>query len=342
MIRDLNRIRETGTPLVLQSRGSFFVGGERIEQNFVELGSRRPADQVTINQMYVEYMVPAGATLAPVVMIHGAGQSGQSYDTTPDGRMGWYEYFVRRSHPVFVIDQIGRARSGFNQAIFNNVKAGLADPGEQPAIVRMGDRFAAWVNFRIGPEPGIPYADTQFPMEAAEALSRQGIPDLTASLPSPNPNHRSLSSLVRQLGGAVLLGHSQSGAYPLEAALLDPSNINAMVMVEPGQCGADAYSDAEIATLATVPLLVLFGDHLATPTYLPGPGWEDRLQECRRLVERLREAQGRADLIHLPAQDIHGNSHMIMQDRNNQQIADIVIDWISDIRQYNASSGRFP
>jgi len=113
-------------------------------------------------------------------------------------------------------------------------------------------------------------------------------------------------------------------------------------MVEPGQCGTDTYSETEIAALATVPPFVLFGDHLATATYLPGTGREDRLHECGRLVKRLREAQGRADLIHLPDRGIHGNSHMVIQDRNNQQIADIVIDWISDIRQYNASFSQFP
>jgi hypothetical protein len=54
-------------------------------------------------------------------LLHGATLSGKSYDTTPDGRMGWYEYFVRQGHPVYVPDQVGRARSGFNQAVFNDV-----------------------------------------------------------------------------------------------------------------------------------------------------------------------------------------------------------------------------
>ena len=47
--------------LVLKEQGSFFVGGEMVEQTSVELGSFGPADQITINQMYVEFMVPDGA-----------------------------------------------------------------------------------------------------------------------------------------------------------------------------------------------------------------------------------------------------------------------------------------
>jgi hypothetical protein len=117
-------------------------GRETVEQTSVELGSFGPADQITINQMYVEFMVPDGAAKVPVVMVHGATLSGKTYDTTPDGRMGWFEYFVRQGHPTYVVDQVGRARSGFNQAVFNNVRAGLTPPNAQPNMLRLGDRKA--------------------------------------------------------------------------------------------------------------------------------------------------------------------------------------------------------
>ena len=32
--------------------------------------------------------------------------------------------------------------------------------------------------------------------------------------------------------------------------------------------------------------------------------------------------------MHLPEMGIHGNTHMFMLDRNNLQIADLVLDWI--------------
>ena len=69
--------------------------------------------------MYVEYMIPKGATKVPVVMVHGGGLSGKSFETTPDGRMGWNEYFVRQGHPVYNADQVSRARSGFDPTVFN-------------------------------------------------------------------------------------------------------------------------------------------------------------------------------------------------------------------------------
>jgi pimeloyl-ACP methyl ester carboxylesterase len=328
MAQDIKNIQTPDTPLTLQSRGSFFIGGETVEQSYVELGSRRPADRVTINQMFVEFMSPSGQRKTPVIMIHGAGLSGASFDTTPDGRMGWYEYFVRNAHPAYVIDQVGRARSGFNQAVFNNVSAGLESPEKQPPMIRMGDRFAAWANFRIGSADGVPFPDSQYPVQAASELSRQGIPDLGAALPIPNPNYQALSSLARQVDGAVLISHSQSGTYPIETALLNPSAVKAMVLVEPGSCAADSWTQEQIKTLAKVPLLIVYGDHLEAPTYLPGPGWQDRFDECERLIGRILHAHGQAEMLHPPKLGIRGNSHMIMQDKNNLQIADLILAWI--------------
>ncbi|EIK94374.1 hypothetical protein PMM47T1_21758 [Pseudomonas sp. M47T1] len=328
MADQINNTTPNQGPLVLEARGSFFVGGRPVEQTFVELGSQRPADRVTVDQMYVEYMIPPVKAHSSIVMVHGAGLSGNSFDTTPDGRMGWYEYFVRRSFPVYVVDQVGRGRSGFNQAIFNAVGAGEETSDQQPRVTRMGDRFAAWVNFRFGPEEGTPYPDSQYPVEAVQSFSKQGIPDLSAGLPSPNPNFSALSTLASTLSGAILLGHSQSGAYPLEAALLDPSSVKAMILVEPGSCSADRWTSSQIDTLASIPLLVVYGDHLEAPTYISGPGWQDRFDECLRLIDRLRRAGGVADMLHPPSLGIRGNSHMLMQDRNNLEIADLILAWI--------------
>jgi pimeloyl-ACP methyl ester carboxylesterase len=122
--------------------------------------------------MYVEYMVPAGRAKVPVVLIHGAGLSGKSYDTTPDGRMGWFEYFVRKAHPTYVVDQVGRARSGFNQAAINNRLSGAssAPSAMGQGAFRFGDRIGVWTNFRFGPKFGEVFPGEQFPVEAIGEL----------------------------------------------------------------------------------------------------------------------------------------------------------------------------
>ncbi|WP_245592835.1 alpha/beta hydrolase family protein [Advenella mimigardefordensis] len=326
----LQDIARAESPLVLQSRGSFFVGGEQVERSATELGSFGPDDRISVNQMYVEYMVPDGKTKVPVVMVHGATLSGKTYDTTPDGRMGWYEYFVRKSHPVYVVDQIGRARSGFDQSVFNSVRAGKLSPDQQPSMLRLADRFGAWTNFRFGPEPGKPFPDTQFPIEAADKLSRQSVPDLRGASRAENPNWKGLADLALQLNGAVLLSHSQSGSYPLQSALINAKGIRGIVMIEPGTCNAQVHTGDEIAVLAKTPIFILFGDHLASPTGMPGPTWEDRFNDCKAFKKRVDAARGNIRLITTAETGVRGNSHMMMMDRNNLQIADLILEWIDE------------
>ena len=219
-------LRASDEPLVLNALGSFYVGGRTVPQTATSLGMYTGGPLV-LDQMYVQYMIPKAHPKPPVVMIHGATLSGKSYETTPDGRMGWYEYFARRGFPSYVVDQVGRARSGFNQAPFNDVRAGAAAPASQPILRRVASDIA-WVRFRAGPISGVKFDDSQFPVEAAGEFAKQAVPDLSQSLPPNDPNYTALSELAKDLKGAVLMGHSQAGRYPLETALLDPQGIKAL------------------------------------------------------------------------------------------------------------------
>ena len=156
---------DTDTPLVLKAQGSFFVGGEKVEQTQGELGDLGPGGHITVNQMYVRYMVPQGGDgNVPVVMLHGATLTGKSWETTPDGRMGWDEYFVRKGHPVYVPDQVGRGRSGFNQAVFNNVRAGSAPPANLPALASIQRRRRlAQLPLRLETRRAFPTVSSRWP-----------------------------------------------------------------------------------------------------------------------------------------------------------------------------------
>jgi pimeloyl-ACP methyl ester carboxylesterase len=331
MAQALKDVRTDDKPLVLKAQGSFFVGGDKVEQTQGELGDLGPGGRITVNQMYVRYMVPQGGDgNVPVVMVHGATLTGKSWETTPDGRMGWDEYFVRKGHPVYVPDQVGRGRSGFNQALFNNVRAGSAPASTLPRWLRFSDE-GVWPNFRFGLKPGQPFSDSQFPVAAVDELSKQGVPDVSfGGVPTPNPTLKALADLAGQLNGAVLMGHSQSGSFPLESALLNPAAAKGLVLVEPGSCPA-RYTPEQIATLAKVPILVVFGDYRDTPTGLPAlPTWQARYEMCQALIGRLKSAGGQAEMLAPPERGIRGNSHMIMQDKNHLQIADLILQWVGE------------
>ena len=224
MAQALKDVKTPDTPLVLKAQGSFFVGGEKVEQTQVELGDLGPGGHIAVNQMYVRYMVPQGGDgNVPVVMVHGATLTGKSWETTPDGRMGWDEYFVRKGHPVYVPDQVGRGRSGFNQAVFNDVRAGSTPPATCPSgsdsATRSSGRTSASARSRRSRIP-----DSQFPVTAVDELVEAGCARRQLRrLPNPNPTLKALSDLASQVNGAVVMGHSQSGAFPLAAALLNPA-----------------------------------------------------------------------------------------------------------------------
>lgn len=323
------------SPLVLKAQGSFYVGGDVVEQTRDQLGSRGPAGHITVNQMYVRYMIPQKSERkASVVLIHGSTLTGKSWETTPDGRMGWDEYFVRKGHAVYVPDQVGRGRSGFNQALYNDVRVGAVQPNTLPLIWRFSDEVV-FPNFRFGPKPGAPYPGLQFPVEALGELSKQAVPDLLLTLPTPNPSYKALSDLAGELKRTVLISHSQSGASPLEAALVNPAGIEVIVMVEPGVCPA-TYTDSQIGTLAKLPILIIYGDHLGdVPTGIPGFSWQTAYEGCRSFVSRVNAAGGKARVMYLPDEGIPGNSHMIMLDKNSLRIADLILKWNDE-----STSGR--
>jgi pimeloyl-ACP methyl ester carboxylesterase len=315
---------EARKPLVIESQGSFFVGGESKTVAAAGPGPSAGGD-VTVNQMYVQYQIPPeGSRHVPVVMVHGCCLSSKTWETTPDGRIGWSEYFVRKNRSVYLADQVSRARSGFDASIFADVKAGRVPPAQLPNVINATHQVA-WTVFRFGPSFGKPFADEQFPVEAIDELYKQMIPDLNAILPTPNPTWTNMAALAVRLRGAVLMGHSESGFFPEQAALIDPSGVKGLVSIE---MPCPTLTAAQISTLAKIPTLIMFGDHLGD---MPAGGivsWQASFEGCQAFVQQMKKAGGDAEMMHLPALGIHGNSHMLMQDKNSDQLADLVLGWI--------------
>jgi pimeloyl-ACP methyl ester carboxylesterase len=318
-------------PLVIESQGSFFVGGEA-----KNLSDAADAPQITVNQMYVQYQRPVNAGRhVPVVMVHGCCLSSKTWETTPDGRMGWNEYFVRKGRPVYLADQSSRARSGFDPSVFNAVKSGKLPPSQLPNILAASYQ-TAWTVFRFGPTYNKPFEDEQFPVEAVNELYKQMIPDLNATLPSPNPTWKNMAALAQQLKGAVLMGHSESGFFPEEAALTDGGGVRGIISIE---MPCRTLTAPQIAALAKIPILVMFGDHLGDVRGGPA-NWANSFESCQKFVDQVKGARGDAEMMHLPKLGIHGNSHMLMQDKNNLQLADLILNWLDNHVEAKKSARR--
>jgi hypothetical protein len=323
-------------PLVLEEEGSFYVGGRTTHVSITGwdvLGSEfsrtyGAPGEVTVDQMYVQFQKPKDAQIhVPVVFVPGCCLSGKTWETTPDGRMGWYEYFTRKGYPTYLAEQSGRARSGFNAARFNEVRAGKESPSKQRAIL-LATYQLAWKGFRFGPKYGTAWPDEQFPMDSVGQLYKQFVPDLImttvpslkAELASPvthNPTVENLATLAKDLGGAVLIAHSEAAGFPVQAALKEQPGIKGIIQLEFGCFGNLTTRQATI--LAKIPILVVAGDHLDQPQ----PD-----HDCATEIRKINAAGGDISFIALPDVGLHGNSHMFMQDKNNLEVADVLLNWI--------------
>ena len=103
--------------LVIKEQGIFSAGGTTITSN----GTFDPEDQweesgagqtAHVDHANVLYQIPENETELPMVFLHGYGQSRMGWMTTPDGREGWSDMFLRKGHGVFLIDEPRRGEAG--------------------------------------------------------------------------------------------------------------------------------------------------------------------------------------------------------------------------------------
>jgi len=136
---------------VLAKQGSFFVNEQNIATAFPDGDGTRAPGHISVKGMYVQYQIPNAGTpgVYPVIMVHGAGHTGKTYEETPDGRMGWAEYFVRRGVPVYVVDHSGRARSGFDPTPTNQAMR-ERNPALIPSFPEFTNEYASLLGGKVG------------------------------------------------------------------------------------------------------------------------------------------------------------------------------------------------
>src|SRR5216117_781976 len=125
----------TSAPYALRDMGSFHVGGRDVEITgkpvkevvFTPGGVPAKVDlngTYSVEAMYVQYFLPANRRGAvPLLMWHGGGLTGVTYETTPDGREGWLNFFVKQGWDVYNSDAVerGRAARGLRRRVHSHV-----------------------------------------------------------------------------------------------------------------------------------------------------------------------------------------------------------------------------
>jgi hypothetical protein len=271
-------------PLIIQEQGSFAVGGTAITApgtfDPIEQGAYNPAGTDPAGQTlhgdhaYVFYQVPANARKFPLVFWHGHGQSVKTWETTPDGREGFQNIFLRRSFPVYLVDQPRRGRA----ARSTQPIAIAATPDEQLwfGIFRLG----TWPSFY----PGVQVSRDQ---EALNQFFRQMVPNTGPY--DVQVNTEAVSALFDKIGPGTLVTHSQSGGLGWRTVIKN-RNVRAIVSYEPGfdfpfpereapppmtlgcrALSAVSVSESEFMLLTKIPIVIYYGDNIPEkPSVNPG------------------------------------------------------------------------
>ena len=330
-----------GAPLVIQAQGSFAVGGTVVDSpgtfDPIRQGAYTPAPDPTGQTLhgdhaYVFYQKPVNPRPLPLVFWHGHGQSAKTWETTPDGREGFQNIFLRRRFPVYVIDQPRRGRAGRST---------------QPVTIPATPDEQMWFGvFRLGVWPNL-YPNVQFSNDTA-ALSQF----FRQSVPNTGPydvavNIAAVSALFDRIGPGVLVTHSQSGTLGWRTAIRN-LQIRAIVSYEPGgdflfpegeapavPFGSRTFTPptiplSDFMQLTKIPIIVYYGDNIPEqPTTNPA---QEQWRVFRALARQWRDAVNRhggdVTLVELPSIGIRGNTHFPMSDLNNVTIADLLSEFL--------------
>lgn len=321
--------------IVLADQGMFSAGGFTVtsdgtfdpENQWEETGAGQTAH---VDHANVLYQVPQEETGLPMVFLHGYGQSRMGWMTTPDGRDGWSDLFLKKGHSVFLVDQPRRG------------EAGMTSVSGEISTKTLDQRW--YTQFRIGRwENGKSVANegSQFPNDdtSVDQFFRQMTPDtgMKSDMGGDFDNEtvaKALAATVDEVysrtgKNSILVTHSQGGGPGWTAANYT-EHIAAIVAVEPGGApGADS-ADYKAVTDQKIPVVFYFGDYIdnGDPAIAATGMWQGMRQACYVFAEAYTAQGGKCTVVDLPKEGITGNDHFLFQDLNNAEIADHVENWI--------------
>ncbi|KAF4634792.1 hypothetical protein G7Y89_g3314 [Cudoniella acicularis] len=339
------------------ARDYFYVGG-----NYVEVGN----GHIFSNQMYVEKLSPFKASQPyPLVFIHGQGQTGTNWLNKPDGGSGWASYFLDQGYVVYVIDQTERGRSAWNPSGNTTLTTYSAEIIEQ--------RFTATRNFSLWPQASL---HTQWPGSGLmgdpifDEYYASNVEFQSNTVVQETKMQAAGAALLKKIGPAVLVSHSQGGLMPWLIGDVVPNLVKAIISIEPtGPPFIEAVFSSTSARpwgLTNIPLT-----YSPSPTNATAPletqivaNNAPGLASCiiqaspaRQLVnlknipvlletseasyhavydgctfQFLEQAGVPVEWLKLADIGIHGNGHLHFAEKNSHEIAEVLEAWIRKTR----------
>lgn len=335
----VNAFAAQSGPLTIKEQGSFAAGGTVIEakEAYNPIKPEPAAQTLHGDHAYVSYQLPMSQKHYPLVFLHGAGQSSKTWGTTPDGREGFNNIFLRRGYGVYLVDQPRRGKAG-RSTVSMNINAA---PDEQ-----------FWFGqFRLGVWPKF-YEGTQFPhdSESMNQFFRQMTPNTGPY--DEKVISDAMKAVFDRIGPGVLVTHSQ-GCGPGWRTAIKSSEVKGIVAFEPGSgfvfpkgevpkpipnsglfgpFKAQEVPMEDFMKLTKVPIVIFYGDNIPNKRVSEPHKdyWRAATEMADKFAETINSHGGDAKVVRLPSEGLKGNTHFLFADKNNEQVADLMSNWLKE------------
>jgi hypothetical protein len=331
-------------PLVIDEQGAKAFGGKVIgDPN---------TSSLSCDHAYVRWQVPKGSKNVSILMWHSA--SIKTWETpTFAGHEGFANLFLRRGFPVYLFEGSPSGQAGQACLPYSYTPS----VGRDQTFVN-SYRLGIW----IPPAPFQPYPGVQEPVNDPEAMNqfrRANYPE-AQTLDNVQLQTDEAVEVLKQSGPTVLFTHSGSGIRGWWTRI-KTDNVKGIMAFEPGafvwpqgevpppELRADGalvaadtplnavVSQADFSKLTTIPIQIFYGDNIPKVLDPINVGLRLTLDSRRIVVIRAKQFAdlinkhgGQAQVVLLPDIGVFGNTHFIMADLNNEQIAAMVSDWLSE------------
>lgn len=338
-------------PIVLETQGSFAIGGTTVSHDgtYSDKHFLEPQGQKAFgDHAYVFYQIPVQAKKYPIVFQHGGAQSKRTWETTPDGREGFQNIFLRKGYSVYLLDQPRIGEAGLATVPDNGANPYASNPMYADKALYMLSRVGTFK----GDKP-VPFQNAAVPKDAASYDQFQRTWTPYEGQLDDDVSADALAKLFDKIGPAILVTHSMGGTVGWRTPFRT-DNVKAIVAFEPGgspflfpegevpavevpvyapvAAQAKAVPLADFMKLTKIPIILYYGDNIADkPTSEVGPDkWRSEFDMAKKFVAAVNRHGGHATIVHLPDIGIKGNTHFLMADLNNQQIADLMANWLHE------------
>lgn len=317
--------------LVIKEQGAFSAGGTIVKSggtfdalkpwNVPQGGQTRHGDHAD-----VFYQIPANHKQHSMIFLHGYGQSRRSWQTTADGREGFANLFLRKGYGIYLVDQPGRGDAGQTTR-----------PGQ---ITATPDDQTWFTQFRIGLYPNF-NKGVQFPKDSVSLDRFYRMMTPNTGIVDEATIVNAMSAVFDKTGDGILFTHSAGGAPGWRTAIKNP-HVKAIVAIEPGgftfpegetpagNRGGKGVPLDEFLKLTKIPVVVYYGDYIPKEETNAASlnFWRSVLATAQQWAKVINAHGGDATIVHLPELGINGNTHFIMSDLNNKEIAGLLAEWL--------------